>query len=70
MVLTGQVDAAQKELDEKKNKGVLDVDDPNVRKTLGIPLDGFDMDTRAFKNSKPAAASTKKDRINQHITKD
>lgn len=52
MVLTGQVEAAQKELEEKKTKNVLDVDDPQVRKTLGIPLDGYDMSTRTYRFDK------------------
>jgi len=43
MVLTGQVEQAQKELIEKKTRDVKAVDDPMVRKTLGIPLEGYDM---------------------------
>ena len=71
MVLTGQVEASQKELEEKKNKSVLDVEDPQVRKTLGIPLDGFDMKTRTYRFDKlPTLAPGKKDRVNQHIQKD
>ena len=49
LVLAGQVEASQKELEEKKNKSVLEVDDPQVRKTLGIPLDGYDMKTRTYR---------------------
>ena len=71
MVLTGQVEQSQKELEEKKTKGVLDVDDPQVRKQLGIPLDGFDMKTRTYRFDKlPALAPGKKDRVNQNINKD
>ena len=71
MVLAGQVEASQKELEEKKTKGVLDVDDPHVRKQLGIPLEGFDMATRTWNFDKgPQKTTNKKDRINQHINKD
>ena len=71
MVLTGQVEAAQKELEEKKTRGVTEVDDPNVRKTLGIPLEGFDMSTRTYRFDKlPPLQAGKKDRINQVIQKD
>ena len=72
-MLTGQVDAAQKELEEKKNKGVLDVDEPEVRKKLGIPLEGFDMTTRTYRFDKlpPLESSVyRKDRISQVIQKD
>lgn len=68
MVLAGQVEQAQKELIEKKTRTVLDVEDPAVRKQLGIPLDGFDMGTRTFINSKATKlATTTKDRIGQSI---
>ena len=71
MVLTGQVEAAQKELEEKKTRGVTEVDDPQVRKTLGIPLDGYDMATRTYRFDKlPPLQAGKKDRINQTIQKD
>ena len=71
MVLTGQVEASQKELEEKKTRNVLEVEDPAVRKTLGIPLDGYDMATRTYRFDKlPTLAAGKKDRINQHIQKD
>ena len=71
MVLTGQVEAAQKELEEKKTKGVKDVDDPEVRKQLGIPLEGFDLATRSYRFDKlPPLAASKKDRISQNINKD
>ena len=70
MVLTGQVEQAQKELVDKKTLGVKDVEDPQVRKTLGIPLDGFDMATRTYRFDKlPPLNATKKDRINQCIEK-
>lgn len=71
MVLNGQVEQAQKELVDKKTRGVLEVDDPAVRKQLGIPLDGFDMSTRTFINTKAGkVATTTKDRIGQNIRKD
>ena len=71
MVLTGQVETAQKELEEKKTRGVMDVDDPAVRKTLGIPLDGYDLATRTYRFDKlPTLAPGKKDRVNQAIQKD
>ena len=71
MVLSGQVEQAQKELIEKKTKSVQDVEDPNTRKQLGIALEGFDLKTRSFRGEKlPALQPGKKDRINQSIQKD
>ena len=71
MVLSGQVEQAQKELIEKKTKSVQDVEDPNTRKQLGIALEGFDLKTRSFRGDKlPALQPGKKDRINQSIQKD
>ena len=71
MVLTGQVEASQKELEEKKSLGVDMVEDPAVRKTLGIQLEGFDKTTREYRFDKlPTLVKGKKDRINQHIQKD
>ena len=68
MVLTGQVEASQKELEEKKSLGVDMVEDPAVRKTLGIQLEGFDKTTREYRFDKlPTLVKGKKDRINQHI---
>lgn len=56
---------------EKKTKGVKDVDDPEVRKQLGIPLEGFDMKTRTYRFDKlPPLVGGKKDKINQNIQKD
>ena len=71
MVLSGQVETAQKELAEKKTKGVKDVDEPEVRKKLGIPLDGFDLKTRSYRFDKlPPLPASKKDRFAQSINKD
>lgn len=70
MVLTGQVESAQKELMEKKTRGCADVDDPNVRKELGIPLDGYDMKTRTYRFDKLPALNSTKGKINQNIQKD
>ena len=72
MVLTGQVEAAQKELEEKKTVGTAKVDDPQVRKKLGIPLEGYDMTTRTFSlgGKLPDLASDKKSKVNQNIQKD
>ena len=70
MVLTGQVEQAQKELIEKKTRDVKAVDDPMVRKTLGIPLEGYDMQTRTYRFDMPTLAPGKKDKINQAIQKD
>jgi len=56
---------------EKKTKDVKTVEDPNVRKQLGIPLEGYDMATRTYRFDKlPPLAASKKDKINQHIQKD
>ena len=43
------------------------VDDPMVRKTLGIPLEGYDMQTRTYRFDMPTLAPGKKDKINQAI---
>ena len=68
--MTQQVDTAAKELETKKNKGVMGVEDPEVRKKLGIPLDGFDMKTRFTSFAGAPLKAGKKDRVNQAITKD
>ena len=70
MVLTGAVEQAQKDLAEKKTMQVTRVEDPNVRKQLGIPLDGYDMATRTYRFDKLPALNSTKGRINQNIQKD
>ena len=71
LILTGQVEQAEKELIDKKTKGVLGVEDPNVRKLLGIPLEGCDMKTRTYRFEKlPPLKQGQKDRISQSIQKD
>ena len=70
MVLTGQVEQAQKDLAEKKTLQVTRVDDPNVRKQLGIPLEGYDMATRTYRFDKLPPLNSTKGRINQNIQKD
>lgn len=65
MVFTGQVEAAQKELEEKKTLSVQKIEDPAVRKQLGIPLEGYDMKTRTYRFDKlPALNPGKTDKIN------
>ena len=70
MMLTGQVEAEQQILFEKKTKGVKDLEDPEVRKKLGIPLEGFDMATRTYRFDKLPPLNTTKGRINQAVQKD
>lgn len=70
MVLTGQVEQAQKDLAEKKTLQVTRVEDPNVRKQLGIPLDGYDMATRTYRFDKLPPLNSTKGRIQQNIQKD
>ena len=70
MVLTTQVEAAQKELEEKKTRGVRQVDDSNVRKQLGIPLEGFDAEVRSFRHTKGTSGAVAKDKMSLSIQKD
>ena len=70
MVLTGQVEQAQKELVDKKTKVVTDVEDPHTRKQLGIALEGFDMVAKTYRGDKLPPLTSTKGRINQSIQKD